>query len=171
MHRFPRPRRAATFVAALTAASVATAVAYAALPPRNVEPTSVPYGNLVGQSSLNVESIDAFETALSKSRGTNVVLQHLSFGPGQSTLWHTHPGPNLVIVVGGEFTLTDNHCKVTHYFDGQGFATGLEKHLAVAGPEGADLYAMYILPGDATELREPPLGQSATPPKCASSAS
>lgn len=164
------PRRAVVFIAALSAATVAAVAAYAALPPRDVPPTSVPYGTLIGQSSLDVVSIDAFEKALNKSRGTNVVLQHLLLAPGQSTLWHTHPGPNLVIVAGGELTLTDNHCKATEYRDGQGFATGLDKHLAVAGPDGADVYSFFILPGTATDLRAPPAGESAKPPKCAAGA-
>ena len=161
-------KRSVVFLAALGAAAVVTATAYAALPPRDVPPSAVPDGTLVGQSSLDVESRTAFDKALSRVHGTNVVFQRVTFTPGQSTGWHTHPGPNLVIVVGGEFTLTDNHCKSTTYTDGQGFATGLEKHLAVAGPDGAELYSMFILPGDATDLRTPPAGQSAPPPRCAS---
>ena len=39
------------------------------------------------------------------------------------------------------------------YTDGQGFATGLKPHLAVAGPEGADFYTLYLLPADAEVLR------------------
>lgn len=167
MRRSLGRKRALVFAAALAVAGAGAVTAYAALPPRDVSPTNVPTGNLVGQTSLNVESVQAFIKALNPGRGTNVVLQHLVFTPGQSTLWHTHPGPNLVLVVSGEFILTDNHCKVTTYTDGQGFATGLEKHLAVAGPDGANLYALYILPATATDLRTPPLGQSATPPKCA----
>jgi hypothetical protein len=68
-----------------------------------------------------------------------------------------------VLVVTGEITLTDNHCNVTTYTQGQGFATGLETHLAVAGPQGADFYSLYFLPADATDLRT-----TATPPNCAS---
>jgi quercetin dioxygenase-like cupin family protein len=127
----------------------------------------VPHGTLASES-VNVLSVDAFTRAINQAHGTNAVLQHLTFTPGQSTLWHTHPGPNLVLVVGGELTLTDNHCNVTTYTDGQGFATGLAEHLAVAGPEGADFYSLYFLPADASVLRTPPAGESATPPKCAS---
>jgi len=95
------------------------------------------------------------------------VLQHLVFTPNQSTLWHTHPGPNIVLLVGGSMTLTDEHCRVTTYQDGQGFATGLNNHLAVAGPDGADFYTFYFLPADEDVLRDPPAGISAEPPKCA----
>ena len=147
--------------------SVAAVTAYAVLPPRDVPPSSVPHGTLANDS-VNVLSVDAFTRAINQAHGTNAVLQHLTFTPGQSTLWHTHPGPNLVLVVTGELTLIDNHCKVTTYTDGQGFATGLDKHLAVAGNDGADFYSLYFLPADATDLRTPPSGESATPPKCAS---
>jgi hypothetical protein len=60
----------------------------------------------------------------------------------------------------GSFTLTDQNCNVTTYGPGQAFATGLDVHEAVAGPDGADFYAFYLLPADATVLRtnEPPPG-------------
>lgn len=151
----------------LAAVSV-SAVAYGALPTRTVSPVSVPVGTLAGQTFVDVLSVSAFTRAINQPQGTNAVLQHLTFAPGQSTLWHTHPGPNLVLMVGGSLTLTDEHCNVTTYTDGMGFATGLKNHLAVAGSDGADFYTLYLLPGDADALREPPMGVSAVPPHCAS---
>jgi hypothetical protein len=71
-------------------------------------------------------------------------------------------GPNIVLVVAGSFTLTDEHCNVTTYGPGEGFATGLDVHEAVAGPDGADFYAFYFLPADANVLRT-----AASPPICA----
>jgi hypothetical protein len=161
------PKRIVTFLAMLSAASLVAVAAYAALPARDVAPTDVPHGTLANDS-VNVLSVDAFTRAINQAHGTNAVLQHLTFTPRQSTLWHTHPGPNLVLLVSGELTLTDHHCHVTTYTDGQGFTTGLDSHIAVAGPDGADFYSLYFLPADATDLRTPPLGQSATPPNCAS---
>jgi quercetin dioxygenase-like cupin family protein len=152
----------------LVVAGAIAIAAYAALPSRNVDPSTVPLGTLSGATPINVLSVDAFTRAIKQAHGTNTVLQHLRFAPGQSTLWHTHPGPNLVLVVGGSLTLTDEHCNVTTYTDGQGFATGVKVHLAVAGPEGADFYSLYLLPADATDLRTPPAGVSASPPGCAS---
>jgi quercetin dioxygenase-like cupin family protein len=168
MRRFLVGRKKVVLTVALVVAGVTAVAVYAALPSRDVSPTSVPLGTLVGQTSVNVLSVDAFTRAINQAHGTNAVLQHLHFAPGQSTLWHTHPGPNIVLVVGGSLTLTDNHCNVTTYTDGQGFATGLDLHLAVAGPNGADFYSLYFLPADATVLRTPPGGVSATPPNCAS---
>jgi quercetin dioxygenase-like cupin family protein len=151
----------------VAAVSLAALTAYAALPLRNVPPATVPVGTLAGQTFVDVLSVSAFTRAINQPQGTNAVLQHLTFTPGQSTLWHTHPGPNLVLMVGGSLTLTDEHCNVTTYTDGMGFATGLKNHLAVAGSEGADFYTLYLLPGDTDVLREPPAGVSAAPPNCA----
>src|SRR5436190_3843837 len=161
-------RKRLAFLGALIAAGVVVLAAYAALPLRNVDPNNVPLGTLSGQTPVDVQSVDAFTRAINQAHGTNTVLQHLRFTPGQSTLWHTHPGPNIVLVVGGGLTLTDNPCNVTTYTDGQGFATGLDEHLAVAGPQGADFYSLYFLAADATVLRTPDPGQSAPPPNCAS---
>jgi hypothetical protein len=155
-------------LAGVVAACVAAAAAYAALPGRDQQPSSVPIGTLVGATPVNVLSVDAFTRAINQDQGTTAVLQHLHFGPNMSTLWHTHPGPNIVLVVGGSLTLTDQHCNVTTYTDGQGFSTGLDLHQAVAGPDGADFYSLYFLPADASVLRTPGAGQSADPPNCAS---
>ena len=168
MRAFLVGRKRFVLVAMLVVVGVAAVAAYAALPARDVAPSSVPLGTLAGQTSVDVLSVDSFTRAINQAHGTNVVLQRTHFNPGQSTGWHTHPGPNLVLVVGGSLTLTDEHCNVTTYTDGQGFATGLKVHLAVAGAEGGEFYALYFLPADATVLRTPPAGESAEPPKCAS---
>lgn len=160
-------QRTILFLATFVAATLVGIVAYAALPSMTVPPVNVGIGTLAGKTSVNVLSVDAFTRAILQGHGTNAVLQHLVFTPNQSTLWHTHPGPNIVLLVGGTMTLTDEHCNVTAYHDGQGFATGLNNHLAVAGPEGADFYTFYFLPADQDVLRDPPAGMSADPPRCA----
>jgi quercetin dioxygenase-like cupin family protein len=156
------------FLVALVVAGVTAVAAYAALPSRTVTPASVPIGTLAGQTSVNVFSVDAFTRAINQAHGTTAVLQHVVYAPGQSTLWHTHPGPNIVLMVAGSLTITDNHCNSTTYEDGQGFATGLDEHIGVAGPNGADTYSLFFLPADATALRTPAPGISADPPPCAS---
>ena len=161
-------RKRLSGVVVLVAAGALAVAAYAALPSRTADPGSVPLGTLAGQTGVYVQSVDAFTRAIRQDGGTNAVLQHLHFAPGQSTLWHTHPGPNIVLMVSGSLTLTDEHCNVSTYTDGQGFATGLNEHLAVAGSQGADFYSLYFLPADATVLRTPDPGQSAPPPNCAS---
>jgi quercetin dioxygenase-like cupin family protein len=150
-------------VLAAVAATICAAatLTYAMLPLPPEPPVTVPIGTLVGQTSVNVLSVAAFTRAINQAHGTNSVLQHLSFAPQQSTGWHTHPGPNIVLVVAGSFTLTDEHCNVTTYGPGEGFATGLDVHQAVAGLDGADFYTFYFLPADADVLRT-----DADPPVC-----
>jgi quercetin dioxygenase-like cupin family protein len=167
MNGFQISTRRVILLGTFTAITLIAIAAYAALPSRTVPPITVGVGTLAGKTSVNVLSVDAFTRAILQGHGTNAVLQHLVFTPNQSTLWHTHPGPNIVLLVGGSMTLTDEHCRVTTYQDGQGFATGLNNHLAVAGPDGADFYTFYFLPADEDVLRDPPAGISAEPPKCA----
>lgn len=147
---------------AVIALGMAAVAAYAALPSRDVDPSSVPIGTLAGGTPVNVLSVDAFTRAINQAQGSNSVLQHLRFVPGRSTGWHTHPGPNIVLVVSGALTLTDEHCNVTTYGPGEGFATGIDVHQAVAGADGADFYSLYLLPQDADVLRT-----DAGPPVCA----
>lgn len=167
MRRFLAPQKRLVVLAALVVAGVTAIAAYAALPSRTVTPASVPVGTLAGQTSMDVYSVDAFTRAISQAHGSTAVLQHTVYTPGQATLWHTHPGPNIVLVVGGTLTITDEHCNATTYGDGQGFATGLDVHMGVAGPNGADTYSLYFLPADADAIRTPPAGISADPPPCA----
>lgn len=137
-------------------------LAYAVLPSTDIPPSAVPLGTLAGKTPVNVFSVDAFTRAINQAHGTNAVLQHLQLGPNQSTGWHTHPGPNIVLVAAGDGTLTDAHCGVTAYGPGQAFATGLDVHEFTAGPEGTDVYTFYLLPADADVLRT-----DADPPGCA----
>ena len=157
-----RRRTRTAIAAAIIALGIGTTVTYALLPSTNVLPSAVPPGFLAGATPLNVLSVDAFTRAINQAHGTNVVLQHLQFAANQSTGWHTHPGPNMVIVVTGSFKLIDQHCNETQYGAGQGFATGLDVHNAIAGPDGADFYSVYFLPADANVLRT-----DAGPPVCA----
>jgi len=119
----PRNKR---LMAAVILLSTAATLTYALLPSTNVPPSNVPLGTLAGATAVNVLLVDAFARAIEQAHGTNAVLQHLPFAPAQSTGWHTHPGPNIVLVVGGSLTLTDEHCDMTTYGAGQGFATGLD---------------------------------------------
>src|SRR4029079_14606193 len=135
--------------AGLFTMAISATVLLAVLPATDIPPALVPLGTLAGQTSMNVLSVDAFTRAINQAHGTSGVLQHGHFAPGQSTGWHTHPGPNIVFVVSGSFSLIDEHCVETHYGPGQGFATGLDTHEAIAGSEGADYYGVYFLPANA----------------------
>jgi len=146
-------RRSKMMLTFFTIALGAATLAFAVLPATNVDPSTVPLGTLAGRTPVNVLSVDAFTRAINQAHGTNAVLQHIQLGPNQSTGWHTHPGPNIVLVGAGSATLMDVHCSVTTYGVGQAFATGLDIHEVTAGPEGVDVYTFYFLPANADVLR------------------
>jgi quercetin dioxygenase-like cupin family protein len=155
-------RRVVAFasVVALLAA-VGMGAAYATLPTTTVPPSSVPTGILAGASPIDVGSVSAFTRAIEQDQGTNIVLSRNHFDDQQSTGWHTHPGPNMVIVVSGGLNLTDASCHTTFYPAGTAFATGLGVHEAVAvGP--TEFYSIYFLPRQADVLRT-----DASAPRCA----
>jgi quercetin dioxygenase-like cupin family protein len=160
MNKYTRKTRIVVAIAAM-ALGIGLTIAYATLPPTNVPPDSVPLGTLAGKTSVNVLSVDAFTRTINQGHGPNSVLQHIHFPPNFSTGWHTHPGPNLVLIMSGTSTLIDEHCNETTYGPGQGFATGLNVHEAIAGPEGVDAYLFFLLPEDADVLRT-----DANPPVC-----
>jgi len=110
---------------------------------------------------MDVASVAAFARSINQDQGTNVVLSRNHFNDQQSTGWHTHPGPNMVIVLSGELVLTDGSCHTTSYPAGTAFATGLGVHEAVAvGP--TEFYSIYFLPRSADVLRT-----DASAPRCA----
>ena len=142
---------------------IGAAAAYGALPTtRSVDPSTVGIGRLVGATPLDIDSVNAFTQAIKKARGTSAVLEHVRFTSGQSTGWITSPGPKIVLVVGGQLTLTGSGCAATTYVDGEGFVTDLEVHKGDAGLGGADVYVLHLAPSDADALRAP-----ADPPRCA----
>ena len=160
MKNISRRARIILAVAAMTL-FVGLTVGYAALPPTNVDPSAVPLGFLAGKTPFNVLSLDAFTKIINQGNGPNGLLQHGHFAPNFSTGWHTHPGPVMVFIMSGTSTLIDEHCNEKTYGPGQGFATGLKVHEAIAGPEGVDFYQIYLLPEDADVLRT-----DANPPVC-----
>jgi quercetin dioxygenase-like cupin family protein len=111
-------------------------------------------GTLVEATTIDILSTDAFTRSIHQGKGTQAVLTRNHFNDQQSTGWHTHPGPNIVMIASGGLWLLDDSCNATRYGPGQGFSTGLGVHEAIA--DGAtEFYSFYFLPADATELRMP----------------
>lgn len=143
---------------ALAVAAVATAVAIAAnvpIPTTNVDPATVPVGFLTPGTHIDDANVASFARAIKQSQGSTAVLQHIRFVDGQSTNWHTHPGPVIVLVASGRLDYIDDRCGVTQYLAGSGFVDpGLGNvHNARAVGE-TEFYALYYLPDDATLIRE-----------------
>ena len=141
-------------VAALGFAAVA---AYAALPGTTVPPDTVGTGFLAGATRLEPDSVAELLAGLKRERhGSDAVLQHARLESGQSTGWHTHPGPVIVLVVSGQLDYydADDPCRAISYSAGTGFVdTGFGNvHKAVAQGR-TDFYPLYLLPKGTETLR------------------
>jgi hypothetical protein len=96
-------------------------------------------------------------------RPSDVAVQQVTIGPGGATGWHSHPGPAVVIVKSGSFTLydaDDRRCKGTTYSDdpdnpmGNTFIDEGYGHVHIGRNESktanTELYVTYLdLPVDA----------------------
>lgn len=139
------------FVVATLVALVGAGVAVAGHVTQ-ADPATVPTGFLVAHNSIGDVPVSALARAV-KPDGADVFVQHVRLGAGVATGWHTHPGPALVAVVGEKSALTyedaeANRCKRVTYVGGEGFVDrGFgHVHRAIAGPDGADFYVVYLLP-------------------------
>ncbi len=115
-----------------------------------VSPATVPTGFLASHDRIADVPVSALARSVSP-KGTDMFIQHARLGPNEATGWHTHPGAVLVTVVAGALTYQDAHgnrCRNTTYTAGNGFVDpGFgHVHRAIAGPAGADFYAVYLLP-------------------------
>lgn len=122
-----------------------------------VDPATVPTGFLAAHNRIDAVGVNALARA-AKPDGAELYIQHARLGANQASGWHTHPGPVLVAVVAGTLTYEDAHanrCRRATYSAGEGFTDpGFgHVHRAIAGPSGAEFYAVYILPkGTANHL-------------------
>jgi quercetin dioxygenase-like cupin family protein len=67
-------------------------------------------------------------------RRIDVVVTHVTMPPGSFFDWHRHPGPTVVTVTNGEFTVTDRHCKTSVYEAGQTFVEKVPSDTWVSTP-------------------------------------
>ncbi|HEX2127299.1 MAG TPA: hypothetical protein VHF45_12160, partial [Thermoleophilaceae bacterium] len=122
-----------------------------------VDPATVPTGFLAAHSKVEGIRVSSIARAIQR-RNADASIQHARLAPNEATGWHTHPGPAVVAVVRGSITYEDvdrGKCQRTMYVAGEGFCDrGFgHVHRAIAGPEGADFYPVYIHPsGSETHL-------------------
>ena len=64
------------------------------------------------------------------NRPADLTLATVTYGPGQSSGWHSHPGMHLVEVVAGTLTVYGPDCQPTTYGPGQPYIGGQGVHLA-----------------------------------------
>lgn len=131
------------------------------------DPATVPTGFLAAHATVNNVPVSTFTKAL-QSRRTDVFIEHGRLDAGQSTGFHTHPGPAFVTVVRGSLVdevRVDRECRRKNYVAGTGFVDrGVGyPHRSTAGAAGADFYIVYLLP----RRTGPHRADSGTPAACA----
>jgi hypothetical protein len=91
---------------------------------------------------------DQFKIKLrDSSQGADVVVQQVTIAPGGQTGWHTHPGPAIVLVKSGSFTLydgDDSSCTGHAYGPGQGFVDRGYGHVHIGRNEGETNVELYV---------------------------
>jgi len=103
----------------------------------------------------NAESLNLHSEAgikLKTKAGLDFVTQQIVIGPNGTTGWHSHPGPVLVTVKSGSLRLVyadDDDCEGRTYLPGDSFVDRGDEHVhtAIAGSDGVDLWATYLVPG------------------------
>jgi quercetin dioxygenase-like cupin family protein len=122
-----------------------------------VDPAAVPVGFLAAHNRVADVPVSAFARAAAAD-GAEVTVQHIRLVPNQPIPWHTHPGPGIALIERGSFTYEaaqGSKCVRTTYEAGEGFVDpGFGNvHQATAGPAGAEIYVIYVLPpGSANQL-------------------
>jgi quercetin dioxygenase-like cupin family protein len=143
----------ATCVAAVALATPGSGVLSNVLSRAAFEPFHV-------ESEVESES-GRFEVEL-KSKGlSDVVSQTVTFAPGGSSGWHSHPGPAILSVKSGTLTFYEAHdpsCTPQAFPAGTGFIEpGGDVHIARnEGTENLTLNVTYIVPRNAPQRIDEP---------------
>lgn len=117
-----RPLRLAAAVAILALALVAVLIVLprdqaTATPPSGITAQLLARGTVAQASHVRVAGV-----RLATRGPVDVATVHVTFQPGGSTGWHTHPGPALVTVTSGELTLhRAKGCRTRTFGAGQTF--------------------------------------------------
>jgi quercetin dioxygenase-like cupin family protein len=126
-----------------TAPSRTQAVVRADKGTASVPVTIPPAGGVSGQVLSRSHFVDDINVMFRVNQGqgtdvihvndpSDVVMVRITFQPGGSSGWHTHPGPAIISVAAGELTVVDGEdCAVHHYPAGTAFVDPGQGHVHV----------------------------------------
>ena len=156
--RLVSPTRRAALAAGAVTAAAGTAIAFSTLsgspaaagtPPSpsasaSADPIITPLAAALVPGPINID----------RTHPSNVESVRIDFKAGDTTGWHTHPGPVLVQVVSGAITLrhaAHGRCLSEVVRAGHGFfeAPGAVHVAENPRPDPAILYATFVLPPNA----------------------
>ena len=108
---------------------------------------------------------------ISGAAGTDLLIQELTWAPGSTTGWHSHPGPVTVAVHSGNLTFQADDCSTTAYAAGTTLFDSGTTHQATSD-QGALVFATYMnIPvGAAPRIDQAAPACTATPPPAAPTA-
>ena len=152
-------------LATIGAVGALVAAALLMLPAQATQPTPAPEASttILAKSLFDPIQVKArthtpeFWKAQLKTHGqSDVYVVDNKFPPGASTGWHSHPGPSLILVVGGTVTNypgDDPSCPPQAYSAGDGFLDPGGGHVHMLRNESTDAaaetIAVQLLPKDA----------------------
>lgn len=98
-------------------------------------PSSGSASTVIGRAVVSEDiKINTSEIKVMTKDPVEVITQTVTFQPGGTSGWHSHPGPVFVVVKTGTITVYDATCTPRRYSAGQGFVEGPEP--AVVRNEG-----------------------------------
>lgn len=148
-------RRLAVAIA-LVALAVPAGVAVAT-PSQGLSPTLLGSGRFTERVKVNTPNIKA-----RFKQPSDFIVVDLTVAPGGTTGWHSHPGPALVIVKEGVFTLydgDDRRCRPHRYGPGQAFVDQGGGHVHIGRNETrrpVKLLVTFIVPKGADTFIDAP---------------
>jgi quercetin dioxygenase-like cupin family protein len=101
---------------------------------------------------------------LAAARRMDVAVARVTLQPGASSGWHRHPGPTVVTVTEGQFTVTIGNCRAHTYRVGETFVEpGPARHVGDnKGTTTTRIVVTFFMPHGAPDLNIP-----APAPRCA----
>lgn len=107
-------------VAGLAVCSAATALAVTART-----------GATSGRAAAGSRRAAAVTAGVDVGGPADIAAQIATYGPGQSSGWHSHTGLHAVVVLTGTLTIVDGDCTRHTYGPGESYIGGRDVHLAV----------------------------------------
>lgn len=142
-------RKFGAVLATIGLISVAT-VATALLGPHVLDRTTAPdpAREPIGQLTTPVDA-----STVHTSGPVQISLQNVTYGPGQSSGWHIHPGVHLVSILSGTLTVYAADCQPQTFGPGQPYIGGEEVHVARNETDApVEMAVTYVTrPGQAME--------------------
>lgn len=152
-----------TLIAAIAVgAALGTAAVALATPPSGLVGTPLARGS-AGELTIQDKSQ---KLKVQVKESMDVALVKATLAPNGFTGWHAHAAPSIAIVQSGSMTVYEangDECVSRTQGAGTAFVHSEDAHNFVAGPAGAEVYIVYLLPAGASPA---PIDVTPAPSAC-----